>query len=313
MQDALSLDTLPDVLRPFEQPLADANSERLREYLERLRATLGELRRTGTDETWAIVTAWLRSHPVWNVIQQDPFIRRCNEKPRGYPGDAVMIDYIYGVSSLKSEIDALPPQAAVVHEFSTNAAAPRAVRYRREFAAKTVDEVAAVRGLGIRVVSIAAGHLREAELSDAAHAGTAEFIAIDQDAESLETIRGTMGGMKVSTLEGSVRQILTGKLRIPNADLVYALGLFDYLPQPVAKRLTELMLEAVRPGGVLLIPNFLPGIGDIGWMESFMDWKLVYRRDAEMLDLLGDWNQVARAEIHRDPDHNITFLKVYRQ
>jgi extracellular factor (EF) 3-hydroxypalmitic acid methyl ester biosynthesis protein len=313
MQDALSLDTLPDVLRPFEQPLADTNSDRLREYLERLRSTLGELRRTGTDETWAIVTAWLRSHPVWNVIQQDPFIRRCNIKPRGYPGDAVMIDYIYGVSSVKPEIEALTPQAAVVHEFSTSAAAPRAVRYRREFAARTVDEVAAVSGPGIRVVSIAAGHLREAELSDAAHAGTAEFVAIDQDAESLETIRGTMGGMKVSTIEGSVRQILTGKLRIPDADLVYALGLFDYLPQPVANSLTELMLDAVRPGGVLLIPNFLPGIGDIGWMESFMDWKLVYRRDAEMLDLLGDWNQVARAEIHRDPDHNITFLKVYRR
>jgi hypothetical protein len=35
--------------------------------------------------------------------------------------------------------------------------------------------------------------------------------------------------------------------------------------------------------------------------------------DAELLDLLNDWNLVSRAEIHRDPDHNITFLKVYRR
>jgi extracellular factor (EF) 3-hydroxypalmitic acid methyl ester biosynthesis protein len=313
MVDALSLDTLPEVLRPFEQPLADASSDRLREYLERLRATLGELRRTGTDESWAIVTAWLRSHPVWNLIQQDPFVRRCNEKPRGYPGDAVMIDYIYGVSSVKPEIDALPEAAAVVHQFTTNAQAPRAVRYRRQFAAQVIDEVARDRNQHVRVVSIAAGHLREAELSFAANAGRASFVAIDQDAESLETIRRSMPSIDVDAVQGSVRQILTGKLQIPDADLVYALGLFDYLPQPIAKRLTELMLEAVRPGGVLLIPNFLTGIPDIGWMESFMDWKLVYRRDAEMLDLLGDWSQVARAEIHRDPDHNITFLKVHRR
>lgn len=312
MVDALSLDTLPDVLKPFEQAQTD-NPDRLRECLERLRATLGELRRAGTDESWAIVTAWLRSHPVWNLIQQDPFVRRCNEKPRGYPGDAVMIDYIYGVDAIRPEIEALSQQAAIVHEFSTGAAAPRAVRYRRQFAAQTVDEIASVRGSGTRVVSIAAGHLREAELSSAAHQGLAEFIAIDQDPQSLETIRESMRSIKVQTIEGSVRQILTGKLRIPDADVVYALGLFDYLGQPIAKRLTELMLNAVRPGGVLLIPNFLAGIPDIGWMESFMDWKLIYRRDSEMLDLLDDWNQVSRAEIHRDPDNNITFLKVYKR
>jgi SAM-dependent methyltransferase len=142
------------------------------------------------------------------------------------------------------------------------------LRYRREFAAKTVDAVAAVRGPGIRVVSIAAEHLREAELSDAAHAGAAEFVAIDQDPESLAVIRRTMESIKVETIEGSVRQILPGKPRIPDADLVYALRLFDYLPQPVAQRLTQLMLAAVRPGGVLLILNFLPGIADIGWMKA---------------------------------------------
>lgn len=313
MVDALPIDTLPEVLRPFEQSLADANSDRLREYLERLRSTLGHLRRTGTDETWAAVTTWLRSHPVWNVIQQDPFVRRCNEKPRGYPGDAVMIDYIYGTSSVQPEIKALTESAAVVHQFTTSAPAPRAVRYRRQYAAQMIDEVARDRNQKVRVVSIAAGHLREAELSFAANAGRASFVAIDQDAESLETIRRSMPLVDIDAVQGSVRQILTGKLRIPDADLVYALGLFDYLPQPIAARLAQLMLEAVRPGGVLLIPNFLPGISDIGWMESFMDWKLVYRRDSEMLDLIGDWNQVARAEIHRDPDHNITFLKVWRR
>ena len=311
--DALALETLPDVLRPFEQSLIDANPDRLRAQLEKLRATLGELRRNGTGDTWEIVTAWLRTHPVWTLILQDPMIRRSNEKPRGYPGDAVLIDYIYGAGAVAQEIASLPTQAAVIHDFITSAAAPRAVRYRRQFAAQVIDEVALLRGAGTRVVSLAAGHLREAELSAAAIAGHVAFVAIDQDPESLETIRRSAGSIAVETIEGSVRQILGGKLRIPDADLVYALGLFDYLLQPAAKRLTELMLEAVRPGGVLLIPNFLPDIGDIGWMESFMDWKLIYRRDAEMLDLLGDWNLVSRAEIHRDPDHNITFLKVYRR
>ena len=313
MENVLSTDLMSEVLKPFEQPLTDTTADTVRIHLERLRARLGELRKQSPDETWTALTASLRQHPVWSFVQQDPFVRRAAEKPRGYPGDAVVIDYIYGVASAQSEVAQLQGQAAAVHDFTFNGTASRAVRYRRQFAAQIIDDVAAVRGPGTRVVSIAAGHLREAELSKAAMVGDAEFVAIDQDAQSLETIRRSAGPIKVETIEGSVRQILAGKLPIPNADLIYALGLFDYLPQPVAATLTELMLAAVRPGGVLLIPNFLPGITDIGWMESFMDWKLIYRRDSDMLDLLGDWTLVSRAEIHRDPDHNITFLKVHRR
>ncbi len=312
MDDLLVSESLPEALRPFEQPLTNASAETVNAHLERLRVTLGELRLRAPRDRWTAFTDSIRRHPVCDFVRQDPFIRRALEKPRGYPGDAVMIDYIYGSASVAPEIESLPPQAALVHAFSTSAAAPRAVRYRRQFAARTIDELAARRGTGIRVVSIAAGHLREAELSEAARAGNVEFVAIDQDTESLETIRRSFASISVEAVHGSVRQILTGKLRIPSADLVYALGLFDYLDQTAASRLAELMLDAVRPGGVLLIPNFLTGIQDAGWMESFMDWKLIYRRDAEMLDLLGDWTSVARAEIHRDPDQNITFLKVYR-
>ena len=311
--DVLSFDTLPDVLKPFEQPLTEANPDALWTHLERLRLALKHVRFTSTQDRWSACMDSIRQHPVSEFIKQDPFVRRAAEKPRGYPGDAVMIDYIYGVPSLRPEIESLTATAAVVHKFINGAAAPRAVRYRRQFTAQIIDDVARARGREIDVVSIAAGHLREAELSFAAMTGQARFVAIDQDRESLETIRRNAGPIKVEIVEASVRQVIAGRHQIPEADLVYALGLFDYLEQPVATRLCGLMLEAVRPGGILLIPNFLPDIEDLGWMESFLDWQLIYRRDADMLNLLGDWNLVSRAEIHRDPDQNITFLKVYRR
>jgi hypothetical protein len=314
MEDVLASTELPaEVLKPFEHPLTNTSAGALRDHLERLRLAIKRARLEVSGDRWPAVLDALRQHHVSEFMKQDPFVRRCAERPRGYPGDAVMIDYIYRASSTQPEIQSLSPAAAVVHDFVNNAAAPRAVRYRRHLAAQIIDDVARARSAPITVVSIAAGHLREAELSFAARAGHASFVAIDQDEESLETIRREAGSLQVETLHGSVRQILGGKIAIPSADLVYALGLFDYLEQPVAARLCGMMLQAVRPGGVMLIPNFLPGIEDLGWMESFLDWKLIHRRDAEMLDLLGDWSLVARAEVHRDPDHNITFLKVYRR
>lgn len=39
--------------------------------------------------------AWCRAHPLHALVQQDPFTHRAASKPRGYAGDAVMMDYIY--------------------------------------------------------------------------------------------------------------------------------------------------------------------------------------------------------------------------
>src|SRR5215475_11877146 len=36
-----------------------------------------------------------KSHPFAELVLQDPYSRRAREKPRGYAGDAVMLDYIY--------------------------------------------------------------------------------------------------------------------------------------------------------------------------------------------------------------------------
>jgi hypothetical protein len=36
-----------------------------------------------------------RDHEVFKLLQQDPNTRRAFDKPRGYAGDAVMLDYVY--------------------------------------------------------------------------------------------------------------------------------------------------------------------------------------------------------------------------
>jgi hypothetical protein len=44
-------------------------------------------------------------------------------------------------------------------------------------------------------------------------------------------------------------------------------------------------VQMTRPGGMMLIPNFLTGVRDSGYMEAFMDWRLIYRNHADMLVL----------------------------
>lgn len=53
--------------------------------------------------------------------------------------------------------------------------------------------------------------------------------------------------------------------------LTYAAGLFDYLPDPAAQRLVQLMCNATVKGGRVMVANFMPDIQVVGYMEAYMD------------------------------------------
>lgn len=259
-------------------------------------------------ETW-VVKACLK-HPIRELIHQDPFTARAFSKPRGYPGDAVLLDYIYrgGASIEATEF------GAKIHQYTTNSPAPRAVRYRRDLLGKRIDEVVE-EFAHPRVLALAAGHLREAEMSATVRAGRLDrFVAVDQDAESLATIAQDYQTLGVETVCASVKDILTGKIAFSDFHFVYAAGLFDYLPQPVAQRLVRSMLRMLVPRGRLLIANFLPDIEDVGYMESFMDWHLIYRTEAELLAAFAEIprGEIGKIELSRDPDENIAFAEARR-
>src|SRR4051794_26007505 len=59
------------------------------EYLSR--------RREGEPAGWPAFARGCLDHPLRNLLHEDPFTFRAFSKPRGYAGDAVMMDYIYGL------------------------------------------------------------------------------------------------------------------------------------------------------------------------------------------------------------------------
>jgi hypothetical protein len=120
--------------------------------------------------------------------------------------------------------------------------------------------------------------------------------------------------MGVSTIVASAYMLVAGTLDVGKVHLAYASGLYDYLAQPFGTRLTRAMFDALAPGGHLLVANFRPAITDVGYMESFMKWPLVFRTDAEALDLFSTIppEQVEGITISHDPHSNIVFLEAIK-
>lgn len=277
--------------------------------IERIVQVLAQARQNMTTAAWHLFSRSIVSHPVVRYLHADPMTFRAFAKPRGYAGDAVMMDFIYG---LEQAVTA-GVVSGITHYTTTNGLSPRAVRHRRQVLASAIDEVATERGV-CSVTALAAGHLRELPLSAAAAQGQVTIRAIDQDEASLALVNREYAHLGVVPMRGSVREILMGRVLLPPAHLAYAAGLFDYLTDAVAERLTVLLFASVAPGGRLLLANFLPSLPDAGYMESFMDWHLVYRTDAQMRALTDALPQsdIARIRQYQDPFGAVTYLEVTR-
>lgn len=299
------LDAIQDEILSGQSPL-EQTIDRLTRGLERLRTSV-------PNEVWSERARELVAHPLTHLLHQDPFTRRCFTKPRGYAGDARMIDYIYG----EADDDDSTELGRRILEANRQAPAPQAVRYRKQMLAAAID-AAAARVERPRVLAVACGHLREGRVSDAVqHRRLGELVALDQDARSLDVVNREFGPLGVRTELGRVRDLIVGRhaADLTGFDLVYAAGLYDYLRDDAARRLTQTLFGMLTSGGTLLVANFLPGIRDRGYMESFMNWHLIYRTMRE-IETLGEGiprDQMAGTRMFDDPTHNIGFLEIVKR
>lgn len=250
-------------------------------------------------------------HDLSRMIQEDPFTQHSVRKPRGYAGDAELLDYIYG----KREANTTP-MGKSIFEFTTNTPVSRAVRTRARIIAGIIDRLAGQRHSGLRVLSIACGHLREADLSEAVGQGkVSEYVAFDQDADSLAHVSERLGGKNVRTVRGSVADLMMGRHKdLCGFDFVYAAGLYDYLNQRLATRMTSWMFDATRPGGLTLLTNYVRDIVGDGYMEAFMDWELIFRSPEELEDTTRRIapGQIAGRKTYTEDDGMVVFVELLK-
>lgn len=274
------------------------------DFVERLNA----VRQTLSPVEWREhVTETYGSHPIRPLIHEEPFTRRAFQKPRGYAGDAPLLDLIYRDALFTEEISDL---GARLHAWVGSQPACRSVQERRAILTRLIDTVATERPMP-RILSLACGHLREAQDSAAVRAGCIEeFVAVDQDAESVGLVEREQGPFKVTTVRASIRRFLASPTIYGTFDLGYSAGLYDYLEAPVAAALTRALFASLRPGGQLLVANFAPNLRDIGYMEAIMEWNLIYRDELAVAQLaaLIDRKEISEQSLFRDSTGNVVYM-----
>lgn len=242
------------------------------------------LRGVAAPAAWQRSVAAVRKHPLLAVLHQNPLARRCFRKPRGYAGDAPMLDMLYlGEAALVNE----PPTPLGLALFRRDQGSATAVAARARIAlmAARIDAAAEIRR-DPHVLALGCGHLREAGLSQAVREGRiGRFVALDQDAASLAVVQVEQAARGIETLHRSPKATFDGSLPRGGFDLIYAATLYDDLTDRLAHTVTAACFALLRPGGRLLVANVDRDCAEAGYLEACHDWLRIQRDAAGMLRL----------------------------
>src|SRR5262245_36232356 len=100
---------------------------------------LNALRDDMAPADWTAYARLAATDPLAALLHQDPFTRRAFEKPRGYAGDAVMMDLIYGLHSYEDASRSATRVGHAVMDWIRHRPACASVRLRRVHIAQLID------------------------------------------------------------------------------------------------------------------------------------------------------------------------------
>ncbi|MDB5716135.1 MAG: hypothetical protein JWO15_3532 [Sphingomonadales bacterium] len=206
-----------------------------------------------------------------------PMVHRSYHKPLGYPGDYQIMLYYYDNQFMGNT-----RAAQIIHKLFVNHPLSRGVVTRKEYVWKRLLGYAPK-----KVTSLGCGPALE--MADSIeHLPRTYWQMIDQEPLALEYAHAqTNHNNKVTLVNRPFKDILKQPNIIEgNQDFIYVTGLFDYLKLATGQHLVAGLLDALAPGGMLLVANAAAPNDHFFDPEFVLDWPLIYRTSKDMMDLV---------------------------
>lgn len=258
-------------------------------------------REHGSGALWKDMRASLQQHELYRILMEDPATARCVTKPRGYAGDAALIDLYY---------DRQPPAetsrlGADIFAVTSAFQAAEAVRQRRQDGEMIIEQAWAD---GNQICVLGCGHFREAD--GLIGKDVSNIVAVDHDPMALSVVDSKHGG-SIDCAESTGFRFLRRAIKSGRKyDLIYAPSLTDYVDNPALQLLYRLAYPCLAPHGRFILANFVPNHRSVGWMEGVMDWDLCYRTESGLARIANE--RGLRAKTWRDATSTIAWCEVQR-
>jgi len=224
-----------------------------------------------------------------------PFGDRTYHKPLGFAGDYEMMNMIH-----RNQPEGNGLYCSLMHMLLVRQWPAESVRNRiAHLKGSIINETArAVRsGRRARILNLGCGPAWEIQEFMAEHAlsDRADFVLLDFSEETLTHVGGRLRELTrthgrrtgIETRQISVQHLLRSALQRRAApaekyDMIYCAGLFDYLSDATCRALVALFCDWLEKDGLLAVANMNNSKPFQHFIESILDWHLIYRSAEQM-------------------------------
>lgn len=233
-------------------------------------------------------------------------------RPRGYPGDYFTQEMMWLGRTQGGEhrYRGVTELGKLLTSITFDMAAPRANELRLRRLRETLSHFP-----NTTVASIGCGS--GIEYWEPLEIAPRAVFLLDQDADALNRAEQALGNANLpytTCKENIVKYILRNEQcrQMGTHGFIYSLGLLDYFPIRIAKRIVESLWTSVSAGGTLLLTNAHPSNPTRLWMEWVSEWKLDYKTEDQFKSLVAGLGGVAHVDYDIDDFGVYQYLTVHK-
>ncbi|HOO70387.1 MAG TPA: class I SAM-dependent methyltransferase [Spirochaetota bacterium] len=225
---------------------------------------------------------------------QSQFVKHALEKPGGYAGDYEVLEFIYNNRPTSSGFGYCADETFLADDYA------KAVRNRKDSMKKILKSFLETDPQNSKILNIACGSSRDLreifKENTFKLTGNTTFTLIDKSKEALEFSEKELAdhpeGIDFIFYNHSVYDYLKDQNKyqklLAGQDIVYSIGLADYIPEDALKNLIAFFYTLLKPGGKVMIAhkdskNYHPLTPD--W---WADWTFYLRNKEEVVKIAHD-------------------------
>jgi extracellular factor (EF) 3-hydroxypalmitic acid methyl ester biosynthesis protein len=228
-----------------------------------------------------------------------PFGDRTYRKPLGYAGDYEMMNMIHRHAPEGRSLFAKAMHYLLVSQWPAESVRNRITHLKQNLVAETARVVR--KGQRARILNLGCGPAWEVQefIKESPLSNETDFTLMDFNAETISYTGDLLNDLKsrynrsitLKMQQASVQQLLRSALQgkalaaEQKFDVIYCAGLFDYLSDGTCKAIVNLFYGWLQRGGMVLVANMNDSKPFRHFIESILDWHLIYRNSRTLATL----------------------------
>jgi len=241
-------------------------------------------------------------------IYKSLIVKRAHDKPKGYPGDYQMLELFYDNRAISTGIGFCGDSYILNDDYV------KAVRSRKDKMKEILSKFIKQSKLSsLNILNLGCGSCREIKELFFSGFNTDKnitFTLVDQDQEALDFCRKTLNFIPKNITFNFIKENLLNlsqekyKDTLKEQDMIYAIGVADYLPDIFLGRLIKFCSSLLKPNGEFIFAHKNVKKYKASAPDWFCDWYFLLRNKEDVIGIIKTYLDEKKFNIEVDEEES---------